>query len=111
MAAAAISAGSGYAVGNSVQGYGVYISSASVKQGGNIVINGEGYNGTTNNNYGIFVSGGNVSTSGTGTITLYGIGQGTGNSTSDSGIVLVSGGIGFNGQRQPHRHRKRLRQP
>jgi hypothetical protein len=90
-----ISAGSGYAVGNSGQAVGVLINNVNVNAGGgNIIVNGQGYNTSTNNNHGVQVTGasGRLQTSGSGTITVSGLGKGTTNSASNYGVYVDSGG-------------------
>ena len=84
-----ITAGTGYATGNSGQAYGIWINNVAVSangtsQGGNIILNGKGYNTTTNSNDGVYITGasGELETNNSGTINMSGIGQGTSNSST-----------------------------
>ena len=91
-------AASGYAIGNAGQVRGVYINNATLNAngtgvGGNITINGEGYNTSGNNNYGVFVNGGNITTNNSGVIALSGLGEGTGNSNNDYGVHVAVGAV------------------
>ena len=93
-----ITAGSGYATGISGQAYGIEINNVAVSangtsQGGSIVMNGRGWNGTGNGNDGIYLNGasGRLTTNNSGTISMSGIGQGSGNSTTDYGVFVNNG--------------------
>ncbi|MEJ0010443.1 MAG: hypothetical protein WDN72_08090 [Alphaproteobacteria bacterium] len=61
--------------------------------GGNILINGEGPNGTANGNYGVYVNGTTIQTNHGGTININGIGQGNTTSGSDFGLRIFAGAI------------------
>ena len=71
-----ITAGSGYAYGNSTYAYGVVLNNNISANGGNILVNGRGYdNYATSNHSGIYSGGTNaIVTNGLGTITFYGVG-------------------------------------
>ena len=93
--AGAITASNGYAVGNAGQAYGIYVNNTSVDAGsGNIIMNAKGYNGGTNNEFGLYVNGANglITTGGDGNITLSGIAQGYANNNSNFGVNLANGG-------------------
>ncbi len=85
----AITAGSGYAVGNAVLQNGVMVSANVNAGGGNIVVNGQSYNVGGVNVQGIYIAA-QMITSGAGTISANGIA--TGNVAQSHGIVL--GGLG-----------------
>jgi trimeric autotransporter adhesin len=90
-----ITAGSGYAVGNTVTNrYGVNVNAGYTinANGGDININGRGFNDAGDANFGVRVAG-NLLTNGNGKITLNGIGGGTGASVANFGVGLVSGTI------------------
>jgi filamentous hemagglutinin family protein len=73
-------AATGFAVGNGGQDSGILINNVTVGPGdGNIIVNGQGYNTTADNNYGVYVTGagGALTTSGTGTINITGTGTGS----------------------------------
>jgi len=86
----------GFATGNSGQAIGILVNNVGVNAGGgNIIMNGKGYNTTTDGNVGIQVTGasGIVSTTGSGTINIAGTGQGSSNSGSNYGVEFDTGGI------------------
>jgi hypothetical protein len=91
-----ISAGVGYATGTVTYVVGVNINNSTVTaQGGNIVVNGAGYNTSATDNYGVQVTGtnGRLTTSGSGTIQISGKGGGgTANSANNYGVIVQSGG-------------------
>ncbi|MDQ3075968.1 MAG: hypothetical protein M3Q34_02475 [bacterium] len=89
-----ISAGTGFAVGNSGQAQGVYVNGAAVAAGGgNVIVNGQGYNSSSNFNFGVDVNtAGSISTTGSGTIAVYANGSGNTNSASNFGLYLENGG-------------------
>ena len=96
----AITAGSGYAIGSAsvdgdtAQAVGVFVNGVAVKAaGGSIIINGQGYNTITNNNSGVQLSGGSISTTGTGTININGTGSGNTNSSGDFGVEVAAAGV------------------
>ncbi len=91
---AAVSAGSGFAVGNGGQATGVKITKSIDAAGGSIIVNGQGYNTTTNGNIGVEVTGASVAltTSGAGTINVAGVGKGTSNSATSYGVEVDTGG-------------------
>ena len=90
---ATITAGSGYAVGNAAYASGGNIGNFATAgtslsaAGGNIIINGKGFNTTTDSNHGISVNT-SITTTGAGTITLNGIAQGTSTSATNQGVVI-----------------------
>ena len=94
-----ITQGSGYAVGNaSGQVIGVLVNGVAVNAGGgNIVINGQGFGpAISNNNYGVEVNGGSISTAAVGTISIDGIGGGTGgtrNTGFDYGVYVDNAAV------------------
>jgi filamentous hemagglutinin family protein len=79
----AISAGSGYATGDSYQAIGIYNTATVNAGGGSIIANGYGGTNSAGGNYGI--NGGTYETTGSGTITLYGTG-GNGGNLNDAGV-------------------------
>jgi len=84
------------AFGNATSVIGVFINNATVNAGGgNISIRGQGYNTTTNNNYGIRVTGasGALSTTGAGTVSVTGAGGGNTNSGFNHGVYVDTGGV------------------
>ncbi|MEK7588489.1 MAG: hypothetical protein AAB438_01590, partial [Patescibacteria group bacterium] len=91
-----ISAGSGFAVGSATQATGVLVNGVTVAAaGGAVVINGQGYNTTTNSNHGVRVTGaaGAITATGNGTINITGNGKGSTNSASNYGLEVDAGGI------------------
>ncbi|MDX2072828.1 MAG: MBG domain-containing protein, partial [Alphaproteobacteria bacterium] len=91
----AISGGSGYAIGTGTQyqHYGVWIKGGVTAAGGNVIINGQGgsYSGGTNSGILLETNGASsasISTSGTGTISIYGTGGSSGN--GNRGILITS---------------------
>ncbi|MCX6723961.1 MAG: autotransporter-associated beta strand repeat-containing protein [Candidatus Staskawiczbacteria bacterium] len=91
-----ISAGSGFAVGNSGQVRGVLINNVTVAAGGgNIIVNGQGYNTTTDGNNGVLVTGasGAFTTTGAGTINVTGNGAGNTSSGANSGVFMTSASV------------------
>jgi hypothetical protein len=88
-----IVAGSGYAVGDAAHAQGITISNSISAGSGNVILNGRGFDTTTNDNHGVYFSGGTVSVSGSGTISVSGIGAGTSNSGNDKGIYFVNGSL------------------
>ncbi len=98
--AGAISAGSGYATGttSAISVSGVATSSTTISAGGgDVVINGRGTQNVTaaagNSNYGVVITGGGVSTTGSGSIRINGIGSGSGSSGFSSGIRLTTNAV------------------
>jgi filamentous hemagglutinin family protein len=91
---------SGAAVGTSTIAYGVEISSSTLNAGTsgacptggcNITLNGQGGTYSSGTNYGVYLTGGTVETTGAGAISLTGIGGGSGASGSNIGIDVASG--------------------
>ncbi|MDE3060057.1 MAG: filamentous hemagglutinin N-terminal domain-containing protein, partial [Pseudomonadota bacterium] len=105
----AITAGSGYAVGSGgTQIIGIYVNNVAVNAGGgNIIMNGEGWGGANTASSGVRIgngTSGSVTTSGSGTIQIYGIGRGGGAGGNygvevdgGSSIVSVDGNITVSG--------------
>jgi len=90
----AITAGSGYAAGNAGQVAGVVDNGVAIDAGGgNIIVNGRGFNGAGNNNDGVVVNGGSISTTGAATISISGSGSGNTNSGADYGVYVLAGGV------------------
>ncbi len=86
-----IDTGAGFAIGNSGQPIGIYISGTITAGGGNVIANGQGFATTTNNNIGVGLDG-HITTTGSGTISITGNGNGTSNSNSDYGLRVAAGG-------------------
>ncbi|MDX2074626.1 MAG: filamentous hemagglutinin N-terminal domain-containing protein, partial [Alphaproteobacteria bacterium] len=99
-----ISAGSGYAVGNSSSGtqYGVNVRGSISAGGGSIIINGQGgaySSGNNSRNYGVYLnangaSSASMTTSGTGTVSIYGTGGSAGNNNFGIGATSSYGDNG-----------------
>jgi hypothetical protein len=92
-----ITAGSGYAVGNSTLTRGILVQSSAIVDagGGSIIMNGKGYAAGSGN--GVYVNGGTVKTTNAGTINIVGVGGAGVN--NQYGIQLSSNGsiLGVNG--------------
>lgn len=90
--AGTITAGSGFAVGNSAQPAGALLSAGVNAGGGNIIINGSAYSAAGTNRYGVYTSS-NIATTGSGTITINGVGTGVANTGfANIGVWIVNGG-------------------
>jgi len=85
-------AATGFAMGNADQVWGVNIGNHAISAGsGNIIINGQGYNTTTDINTGVRSSG-QISATGANAININGIGGGlSGNSGSNIGVSIYTG--------------------
>jgi hypothetical protein len=95
-----ITAGSGFATGSAsvdgdaAQAAGVLINGVAVNAaGGNITVNGRGLNAGTNNNYGVEMTGGSITTSGAGAVNISGLGHGNTNSGNDYGVIVGGGAV------------------
>ncbi|MEJ0010442.1 MAG: hypothetical protein WDN72_08085 [Alphaproteobacteria bacterium] len=80
---------------------GVYLSgtldATGASSGGNILVNGKGYNTSTSYNDGVFINGGTVKTDHAGTINVNGVGQGNTDSGTDFGTLIVGATVVNNG--------------
>lgn len=91
-----ITAGSGYASGGSIYKRGIVINSATLNAaGGNIIINGQGWQNAASNNdsFGIGSNSSTFSTTGSGTISLNGLGGGVGGTVYNHGIQITNSSI------------------
>jgi filamentous hemagglutinin family protein len=81
------------AIGDSPYGSGISLTAASLSAGaGNITLNGQGYAGTGGNQYGVQISDGNVTVTGTGNISICGTGGGSSSDATgqDVGVYITS---------------------
>ncbi len=92
-----ISAGSGFALGNSSSGtqYGIYVTKTTVNSaGGTIIINGEGGTYSSGNNYGVYIDGSTIETtssnaSNSATISIAGEGGNSGSSSANNDGIYM----------------------